>query len=366
MPRKINGRYYTDIRPRVNGVPTGQRIRRLMPKINSKKDADDEERRIQRDIQLELSGERRRSPLFAEYARGEFTRWLCGNKKRPDDDLRRLEPLLASPHFQKRLDEITPDDVERYKQDRRNTISRHGRRLAPSTINIELATLSALFRQAVASQKARANPVAGVNYLATEATGFRILEHDEEPRLMQVLGASRGYLRPLAECALLTGMRLSEILNLKVEDVDFGTDTLYVRHTKSPKDRRKVEGIPLSREARALLLSLKVRRGLFFSTDTGAKIKRVSVSVRFSYQAQRAGLHGLTFHSLRHTFGTRLAKAGRPMEEIARLMGHSSTQMTMRYVHPAEKDLRAAVEMLSERPKVLAFEDNGQRAGRAG
>lgn len=364
MARKIDGKWYCDLRPRLHGIPTGRRIRRLMPKVKTKQEAEEEERRILRDIQSHLSGERMLSPVFEEFARGEFTRWIKGNKKRAKEDARHVEVLSASPHFQgKRLDDITPDDVERFKSERRATISNRGKRLAPGTVNGSLAVLSCLFRQAVAGKKARSNPVLGVKYLSVEPAPFRVLEYDEEERLFDALRDSKAWLAPISKLALLTGMRLGELIALSVDDVDFGRDILVVRDPKWSQDKRKTEGLPISAEARSLLLSLKVRRGLYFTTETGKHLRQASVSARFTYQADKVGLDGLTFHSLRHTFGTRLGRMGLLPVEIARLMGHSDVKTTMIYVHPHESDLRRAVEQASERPKVLTFEREGQLAG---
>lgn len=361
--------FYADLRPRRLGKPTGRRIRKLMPKVRTWQEAEEEERRLLREIQLELSGERISSPVFEDFANGEYKRWVKGNKKRVHEAERLVSILCASTHLKgKRLDEIFPDDIERLKADMRATISNRGTRLKPGTINTHLAELSAIFRQAVASRKARANPMHGVKYLPNQPASFCILEYHQEPHLFSVLESARcDWILPMARIALLTGMRCLEILSLREGDIDFGRDMLYVRDPKWSEDKRKTEGIPISQEVRNVLLSLPVRRGWYFSSPTGGKLRQGAVSTRFGYQAQvRAQLTNLTFHSLRHTFGTRLADAGFKVGEIMRLMGHQSPTMAARYLHPSDKSLRAAVESASTRPKVLEFEilDSGRADGK--
>ena len=56
-----------------------------------------------------------------------------------------------------------------------------------------------------------------------------------------------------------------------------------------------------------------------------------------------AGINNLTFHDLRHTFGTRLADAGVDIVKIAELMGHACLQTTKRYTHATDEGKRAAV-----------------------
>ena len=63
----------------------------------------------------------------------------------------------------------------------------------------------------------------------------------------------------------------------------------------------------------------------------------------------RAKLAGFRFHDLRHEYGSRLGDADVNLKKIARLMGHSDTKMTERYVHPDEDSLLAAAE-LAARP----------------
>lgn len=62
---------------------------------------------------------------------------------------------------------------------------------------------------------------------------------------------------------------------------------------------------------------------------------------------QSAKIKDVSWHSLRHTFGSRLAMAGVPLRHIAELMGHSSMQVTMRYAHLSPGHLADAVERLA-------------------
>lgn len=57
-----------------------------------------------------------------------------------------------------------------------------------------------------------------------------------------------------------------------------------------------------------------------------------------------AGVSGFRFHDLRHEYGSRLGDADVNLRKIARLMGHSTTKMTERYVHPDEAGRQAASE----------------------
>jgi integrase len=67
----------------------------------------------------------------------------------------------------------------------------------------------------------------------------------------------------------------------------------------------------------------------------------------------QAGLEDVTFHTLRHTFASRLAQAGMPLNTIRELLGHGDMKVTMRYAHLAPNNLREAVETLENRTPVV-------------
>ena len=70
----------------------------------------------------------------------------------------------------------------------------------------------------------------------------------------------------------------------------------------------------------------------------------VDVKKAFTVACSEAGIEDFHFHDLRHTFATRLGDAGRNATTIARLLGHSNIQMSMRYTHASDDSLRSAVE----------------------
>ncbi|HEY68812.1 MAG TPA: tyrosine-type recombinase/integrase [Thermoflexia bacterium] len=73
-------------------------------------------------------------------------------------------------------------------------------------------------------------------------------------------------------------------------------------------------------------------------------LKPRGVQRRLDFYARRAGLEGVTPHVLRHTFGKNLVNAGRPLTEVAALLGHARLNTTGVYTQPGQDDLRRAVE----------------------
>jgi integrase len=341
--------FYTDIRLRKNGVPTGKRIRKLIPKVKNMTEATEAERMIAASI---LEGrETVEVPYLSDFLQTVYLPWARLNKAKPYLDERAVRFFRMSESFKgRRLDEVSVIQVEGYKRERKGAVSKRKRPFKLSSLNKELTILSRAFRLAVEGGLVRVNPVRQVKFFDEDAAPFRVLERDEEPRLWEALGGGSWYLLPFAKLALLTGMRLNELLSLRVEDVDFGRSLVFVRAPKWKQDSRKTEGLPLSAEALGILRELcgKARGGrLFWHEGDGRALVACTVSNLFRHHARRVGLAGLKPHSLRHTFGTRLGEAGYDAFEIRKLLGHSSVTTTQTYVHPRAMRLREAVEAVS-------------------
>jgi integrase len=174
----------------------------------------------------------------------------------------------------------------------------------------------------------------------------RYLSTDEETRLMAQLTGRRRHLYPLVALALGTGMRRGELLNLSWRNVDFLRGVIHVVNTKTARDRI----IPMSQSVRQVLIEQReTQKGdLVFASRRIAKRRAgeglVDVKKAFVAACQDAGIADFHFHDLRHTFATRLGDAGCNATTIARLLGHSNIQMSMRYTHASDDSLRSAVE----------------------
>jgi integrase len=81
-------------------------------------------------------------------------------------------------------------------------------------------------------------------------------------------------------------------------------------------------------------------------TFRGKPLKDIRTA--FENARNRAGIKNLTFHTLRHTFATRLVLSGVDLATVSKLLGHSTIQMTMRYSHPTPEALKNAVSKLDK------------------
>jgi len=121
---------------------------------------------------------------------------------------------------------------------------------------------------------------------------------------------------------------------------------IYVKRTKSRKGRT-VTMTPRVRAELERLCRSGDGRYVFANPETGRALANVKHA--FTSAVRAAGLADLTFHDLRHTFGTRLAASGADVVKIRELMGHSTITTTMRYMHASDAGKREAVARMAER-----------------
>jgi integrase len=123
--------------------------------------------------------------------------------------------------------------------------------------------------------------------------------------------------------------------------------------------RAKLVGV-MNPEVRGIMLRLcrskSVENYVFVSPKTG----RCLTDIKRAFHGAAAKIHGLVWHDLRATFGTRLGEAGFDAFTIAALMGHANVRTTQRYVRATERNKREAVQaaMLSLRGHNLATRVN--------
>jgi integrase/recombinase XerC len=144
---------------------------------------------------------------------------------------------------------------------------------------------------------------------------------------------------------LQTGIRLSELVNLRVEDVDFEHRILTVRQGKGKKDRQ----IPLVDEAvKALRNYVRYRNtelilddDTFFLAKNGTSLNVSTVKYLVAKYVKKAGIRKkVSVHTLRHTFGAHKADKHMSLATLQELMGHKKKETTLKYIHLAKTNLR--------------------------
>jgi excisionase family DNA binding protein len=282
----------------------------------------------------------RKRILFREFAGVFLEKYSKVNKLSWRSDVsivNKLDPYFGS----KYLDEITPDEIEGFKAAR----LKEGR--TRSKVNRDLALLRKIFNVAIDWGHIDSSPMGKVKFF-TEKDNLkeRILTQQEEMRLLQ---ACPPHLRLIVLTALYTGMRRGEVLGLRWSQVDLKKRQIRVEKTKSGRIRI----IPMSEQLRSELVKLKAENPssefVFLYPPTKEPIKDVKRA--FSSAIRKAGIRGLRFHDLRHTYASRLVANGVDIITVRDLLGHYSVEVTQRYTHSNEAQKRKAVETLYRKPQ---------------
>lgn len=204
----------------------------------------------------------------------------------------------------------------------------------PATVNRRKAAWSALLGYAVENGYINENPAHRIGARAENNERVRWLSDDERKRLLVACEASESpLLRPLVTLAMTTGGRLSELLNLRWEMIDWGRRTAIIARTKNNDPRMLVFPAPAITE----LMKIRKPSGLIFDRGDG----RVMLFRKYWEAALKAAaLDGLHFHDLRHDAASQLVMAGATLHEVAEILGHRSLQSTKRYAHLSHEHKR--------------------------
>ena len=139
-----------------------------------------------------------------------------------------------------------------------------------------------------------------------------------------------------------SGLRIGEIANLRVEDIDSKNMRIFIREGKGNKERYTI----LSKQSLEMLriywskYRQNKRRGRIFLSESGAAITVGVIREHFRRYRKKAKLsEKVTMHTLRHCYATNLIENGATLIQVKELMGHSNISSTMEYVHVANIDL---------------------------
>jgi integrase/recombinase XerD len=143
------------------------------------------------------------------------------------------------------------------------------------------------------------------------------------------------------------GLRVAEVTQLKVSDIDSARNVLRVRHGKGRKDRQTLLPAKLLELLRCYWRSQRPTGWLFPSADSTRPISAKAVFLACRKAAQRAGISKPVHpHSLRHAFATHLLEAGVNLRTIQILLGHANLETTARYLHVADVAVRSTTSPL--------------------
>ena len=278
----------------------------------------------------------------------QFTDWLLGHNQQGPSQPSPSTPEAGGPatavatQTQTNLEQlILQVDTETI---RAFLVFLNDKQYSKSTTARKLATLRSFYKFLVRRNYLTSNPVAAVKTPKQEKKLPRYLEYEEVQRLLNTppadtwLGARD---RAILETLYSTGMRVSEIVALNMEDVDFLGEVIHIRG-KGKKERISPIGSS-ALQAIQRYIELRNRRmqhdshfdsKVLFANKHGRRLSTRSVRRKMDKYLRQAGLDpAISPHTLRHSFATHMLNNGADLRSVQELLGHQSLSTTQIYTH---------------------------------
>lgn len=280
-------------------------------------------------------------------------------------DIKRLEYWMGA--FGKlRLADVTPDKINKQvkilltEETPRFTTPATGdaeldskrvraKRSGP-TVNRFIAALSSCLSYGVKLDWIERNPCQRINKPKENAGRVRFLsEADELPRLLEAC-RKHDDLYLAVVLSLTTGARQEEIMSLRYGQIDFKRKIITLEKTKNG-DKRSLglvgEAFELL-EARAIVRSLSDDR-IFPPTKLAKKAEYLDLRQPWEKAIKESGIKDFHWHDLRHTAASHLVMGGVSLVEVAKILGHRTLTMVLRYAHLSPEHVVSTGEMLATR-----------------
>ena len=255
-----------------------------------------------------------------------------------------------------KMQDIRPEHIQKFLN---NMSSGKVRKipLAPWTVNKAKVVLSGAFEQAIRNQIIQYNPVKATVPPKMEQQDIRVLTEDEQKEFMQAVKGHR--LEALFLLTLATGLRKGEVIALTWDNVDFENRTISVKGSVSrvlDPDTNKtylIRSEPKTKSGRRQVLILsnmipvlkehKIRQdkekkeagsawkenNLVYPSNIGTYTEPRRINTTMNKITDAAGLDRFTFHSLRHTFATRMLEANISAKIVQDVLGHADVTLTL-------------------------------------
>ena len=370
------GTYYMMVRvPDQNGNQK-QKLKTTSIKVVGKNQRESRQNKLQADKMLscwieELSVEK--APVSDKLFISCIEDWLERKKRRVRLDTyeayqcyydNHLKPFFEPRNL--RIDEVTPRLIQKYVDQK----EKEGQ--SPNSINKHLVILNGVFKEAAALQEVSFNPCANVTISRIEeefhGTAY---EAADAKRLLTVIESDP--IEPAVYLGLYLGLRRSEVVGLRWQDIDFNHNVVHIRNTvvrfktiseiEKTKSRASKRDLYLPKGLKQYLLTLRERTETYKQLlgkayhdgehicqwPDGRSYTPDYVSRRFKQILELNGLPQIRFHDLRHTAGSLLINQGQSVKQVQEFLGHEKASTTLDiYTHLSFEGKKDTGEKLDE------------------
>ena len=249
---------------------------------------------------------------------------------------------LFARHCHRSTDELRPEEIRSYQVYLTNE-----KKLAPSSVLIAVAALRFLYKVSLkrewpfdeiipAPKKQQKLPV--------------VLSPEEVLHFLECIGSMKH--RAILTTCYAAGLRISEAVRLKPNDVDSQRMVIRVEQGKGQKDRYVMLSPKLLETLRTYWRAARPKQWLFLGNIPGQPIDRSAVEQLCQKARQLSGIRKpITPHSMRHAFAVHLLESGTDVRTIQLLLGHRSLATTARYLRIATSKVCSASSPLDLLPR---------------
>lgn len=238
---------------------------------------------------------------------------------------------------------ITTEHIDAFKQSLKKL------RYTPKSVSRKINSIKTFFRYLRSKDLVEQNPAEAVIHPKYEQNEPRILKRIEYRALRD---ACRDDVRiaAIVELLLQTGIRISELASMQLEDLDFEKNQIRIQEQNSQKERY----VPLNNAARkALQEYLKerpknVNENTVFLTKTCRPFLVRNIRAAIDRYFRLAGIKEAKVNDLRHTFIVEQLKAGTPLTYVSKLVGHKRVTTTERYLDLIQQSDQPSAVKLEE------------------
>ena len=206
---------------------------------------------------------------------------------------------------------------------------------AGNTINVYLSSIKFLMENILNKRLTYR-----VRYSKTPKSLPTVLTQEEIKRLFEAIYNNKHKL--MIKLMYSTGMRVSELINLRVRDFEFSKKYGWVREGKGKKDRMFIIANRLNKDLQNFIKenSLLDYNSFLFKGNKKLHISKETIGKIIKDATKKAKIKkNVHCHTLRHSFATHLIENGYSVAEVQSLLGHNSPETTMIYLHTASKNM---------------------------
>ena len=251
-------------------------------------------------------------------------------------DLKKFCEILKDKNIKK----ITRQDIQKY-------ISEMNKTQSPRSISRNISTLKSFYKYLKLNKVVNINPMDQINNPKMKKTLPKVLSEEEVNKILEIkLKTNFDYRnKAMLELMYSSGLRVSELINLNVNDIDLENDTVKI-FGKGSKERI----VPIGETAKQVVKEYLPQRDLlikkynlqtkkFLILENGRMITRQDVYTFIHAQGKLINKN-ISPHTLRHSFATHLLENGADLRIVQELLGHSDVSTTQLYTHISKKRLK--------------------------